>query len=394
MGLNTPAVESHVGDNELLENLLRSGDLLNSKHGVKLEEYFIERSVGSLASDMFVYGPHVENLRLLKSIPIIARVSQFGVLGSGNSSHVFRVQVPHSKRYLALKIAVYSDGSRGELELLTKMKHPNIVRTYSSTTIPQDNVTAVVFLQELCRMDLTTVCEGHHDKMKIPLVELLGYLCSITSALSYLHENDIVHRDIKAENVLISYNREAKLCDFGFSVSNGTVDRPKGTIMSIAPELAKAGHILQTVDKSQDVWSWGILLVECVFWTFPHPARLRNENARSLSWKLAELTEKPHAYSPLKYLPDPTHLVMNLRKDVNCDRNFQDTLVSALHTIRNAVHSSLKVQPKNRVSMHQLSEVMNAVHGKLKELGDDMLVPMDYSHLPNCIYCDWTSCKN
>ena len=112
---------------------------------------------------------------------------------------------------------------------------------------------------------------------------LFAQLCG---ALAHLHEKDIVHRDIKMENVLFADEGTAKLVDFGFSVSVEGNDRALsdvcGTYMYIAPEIfdpAKRGY-----GRPVDVWALGVLLFCVLAGDFPFQvsAATRVEAYRSL----------------------------------------------------------------------------------------------------------------
>ena len=89
------------------------------------------------------------------------------------------------------------------------------------------------------------------------------YACQILMALCYLHENDIMYRDMKPENILLDKEGNACLVDFGISkIMNQTTSTHSyvGTPDYVAPEiLTQKGH-----NKSVDVWCFGILLFEMV----------------------------------------------------------------------------------------------------------------------------------
>ena len=91
----------------------------------------------------------------------------------------------------------------------------------------------------------------------------------ICEGLNYCHERNIVHRDVKLENILLDEKNNIKLIDFGFSI-NITPDKKLnifcGTPSYMAPEIA--GKILYK-GAPTDVWSLGIILYILVCGTFP-----------------------------------------------------------------------------------------------------------------------------
>ena len=79
--------------------------------------------------------------------------------------------------------------------------------------------------------------------------------------MSYLHENNILHRDLKPQNILIIKGM-VKICDFGFakklSASTAFVNSIKGTPLYIAPEILSN----QRYNYKVDIWSFGIIMYE------------------------------------------------------------------------------------------------------------------------------------
>ena len=88
-----------------------------------------------------------------------------------------------------------------------------------------------------------------------------NYAKQILSAMLYLHENRILHRDLKPQNILL-YKDQVKICDFGFakkmSASTNFLQSLKGTPLYIAPEIIREKPYTHKVD----VWSFGIILFE------------------------------------------------------------------------------------------------------------------------------------
>ena len=87
------------------------------------------------------------------------------------------------------------------------------------------------------------------------------YMAELTSALAYLHSNDIIYRDIKTENILLNSEGHLVLTDFGLSKELDTQERTGtlcGTPVYLPPEMLKK----QEYGKAVDFWSVGVLLFE------------------------------------------------------------------------------------------------------------------------------------
>lgn len=89
--------------------------------------------------------------------------------------------------------------------------------------------------------------------------------------LNYLHKSAIIHRDIKAANILVTAVGKVMICDFGVSALSATTSSKRNTLMGtpnwMAPEVAQP---VPAYDSKADIWSLGIMIYEMVKGTPPH----------------------------------------------------------------------------------------------------------------------------
>ncbi|OQR97271.1 kinase [Thraustotheca clavata] len=179
------------------------------------------------------------------------------------------------KRMLPSAIEGNSDGVRDfmdEIRLCASLDHPHIVRFIGVSWSTLKDLSAV--LEYMPNGDLATLVRKKDDSespssLKLvwsPETSVKSYskiqvLSDIISGLSYLHEIQVIHRDLKAKNVLLGTQYEAKLSDFGTSrqvVLDATMTAEIGTIAWIAPEILKG----ERYRESADMYSFGVLLSE------------------------------------------------------------------------------------------------------------------------------------
>lgn len=143
-----------------------------------------------------------------------------------------------------------------EIGLQSISKHPNIVE-YIDAYLFDDDVCIVMEL--MLGGSLTDVVD-----VKRPMPEShIAYVCKkMLMALSFMHREYRLHRDIKSDNVLINFEGEVKVADFGFAI-NLTSEQAKrtsvvGTPYWMAPELIRGLEY----DSKVDIWSLGITAIE------------------------------------------------------------------------------------------------------------------------------------
>lgn len=111
---------------------------------------------------------------------------------------------------------------------------------------------------EYAGTDLSELLKKRH---KLPDDKIRLYAKQILDAMLYLHQNRILHRDLKPQNILLQKDT-IKICDFGFakqmSASTNFLNSIKGTPLYIAPEILMTRPYTHKVD----VWSFGIILYE------------------------------------------------------------------------------------------------------------------------------------
>ena len=202
----------------------------------------------------------------IKEIPKKKYITQ-KLLGVGTYGQVFLVQNKYTKEYFAMKEIpktsedLLSDNEiMDEITILKNLDHPDIVRI----TEFYNTDTSYFIISEYCKYgELFEQIKYEFSETQIAVM-----FRQILSGIAYLHSNNIIHRDLKLENILIndiekSYSTNEdlfllKIIDFGTAKIFDKNKRPRavvGSIYYIAPEV-----ILKKYGKECDMWSLGVIL--------------------------------------------------------------------------------------------------------------------------------------
>lgn len=220
-------------------------------------------------------------------------------IGSGGMADVYKAKCRVLKRWVAVKIL--KDEFINDEEFLERfereayaagsLNHPNIVSIYDVGR--EDNIYYIVMEY----VDGITLKDYIRRNGRLSWPEAAEIAMSILSALHKAHRHNIIHRDIKPQNILMTSDSVPKVADFGIARASttATVTRKVDTVGSVhyaSPEQARGGY----TDEKSDLYSVGVTLFEMLTGTVPFNA----DNPVTVALKHIE-DEPP---SVTEYVPD------------------------------------------------------------------------------------------
>ena len=187
------------------------------------------------------------------------------LIGFGGMAVVFKAYDVLENRYVAVKILKeeYLDNEefrrrfRNESKAIAMLSHPNIVKIYDVNL--SDSVQYIVMEY----IDGITLKEYIGQQKVVRWKEAIHFTVQILRALQHAHDNGIVHRDVKPQNVMLLQDGTIKVMDFGiarFARENGrtVADKAIGSVHYISPEQARG----EQTDERTDIYAVGIILYE------------------------------------------------------------------------------------------------------------------------------------
>ena len=219
-------------------------------------------------------------------------------IGEGGMATVYKARCNILKRYVAVKVLreefttdeEFIKRFNTEAQAAASLIHPNIVSIFDVGR--EDNIYYIVM--ELVQGK--TLKEIVNEDGVLPWKWSVNIAIQVASALETAHKNNIVHRDIKPHNIIITEDGIAKVTDFGIAkaVSNSTITAFGTTIGSVhyfSPEHARGGY----TDAKSDIYSLGVVMYEMLTGRVPFDADT------PVSIALKHMQEKP--VEPMKLNP-------------------------------------------------------------------------------------------
>ncbi|GMQ56899.1 Stk1 family PASTA domain-containing Ser/Thr kinase [Vallitalea sediminicola] len=196
-------------------------------------------------------------------------------VGSGGMSIVYKAKCNKLERYVAVKVLrdefcldeEFVRRFKVEAQSAASLSHHNIVNIYD---VGNDKNIYYIVMELL---DGITLKEYIKNNAPLSDAETIKIAASIASALEHAHENHIIHRDIKPQNIIITKDGNVKVADFGIArvATDKTIVAPtnaSGSVHYISPEQARGGFC----DEKSDLYSLGITMYEMATGTLPYQA--------------------------------------------------------------------------------------------------------------------------
>lgn len=263
-------------------------------------------------------------------------------IGGGGMSNVYKAKCKVLNRFVAIKIlrdeltqdSDFIDKFKQESLSAASLTHPNIVNIYDTGI--EDGIYYIVM--ELVRGE--TLKNYIKRKDKLNEQEAVRISRQVAEALKHAHINNIVHRDIKPHNILITEDGTAKVTDFGIAraSTSSTINNTSNVIGSVhyfSPEQARGGY----VDDKSDIYSLGVVMYEMITGVLPFDA----DNHISVAMK--QIQEKP--VLPSKKV-----------KNINISKAFEDIIMKCLEK-----HQSFRFQ-----NIDELLKKLTFLNGSMEQL--------------------------
>ncbi|NXY80057.1 CDK10 kinase, partial [Glareola pratincola] len=187
-------------------------------------------------------------------------------IGEGTYGIVYRARDTVTDETVALKKVRMDNEKDGmpisslrEITLLLQLQHPNIVEL--KDVVVGNHLESIFLVMGYCEQDLASLLENMQTPFSEAQVKCI--ILQVLKGLQYLHENYVIHRDLKVSNLLMTDKGCVKIADFGLARSYGMPPKPMTpkvvTLWYRAPELL-LGMTTQTT--SIDMWALGCILAE------------------------------------------------------------------------------------------------------------------------------------
>ena len=213
-------------------------------------------------------------------IPEIPGYDMLDPAGTGGTSDVFRARERKTRRVLALKVLKPAAAAHpptrkafvAEARMLERLRHPGLVRGFGVARSGR------TYFARMEYVDGRTLLELLDGGRAFTEPEALGLVVEVARVLEYLEGEQIVHRDIKPGNIMLTGENVVKLIDLGFAAETAESAEPAagaegqaddttvGTVAYLSPEQARGGNL---ADCRSDIYSLGVSLFHIAIGRLP-----------------------------------------------------------------------------------------------------------------------------
>lgn len=289
------------------------------------------------------------------------RYEIIGRIGSGGMADVYKAKDHKLNRLVAVKVmkAEFSEDKgfiakfRKEAQAAAGLAHPNVVNVYD---VGEDNGIYYIVMELVQGITLKDYITR---KGKLTVREATSIAIQVSLGLEAAHKSNIIHRDVKPQNIIISTDGKVKLSDFGIAraaSSNTISSNVMGSVHYSSPEQVRGGYS----DAKSDIYSLGITMYEMVTGHVPF------DGDTTVAIAIKHLQEEME--SPRKYVPDlPYSLEQIIFK---CTQKSVDRRYSSMSEVIEDLKHSLLDPNGNFVTLTPLSSHAQTVMLSQDELND------------------------
>lgn len=245
-------------------------------------------------------------------------------LGQGAMGVVYKATDPLIDRVVAIKTISlnlaqeereeYEARFYQEAKAAGRLSHPNIVTIFDVGRSGDIAYIAMEFLQGRELRDIL------NDGQLLPVDQALDIVAQVATGLSYAHDHDIVHRDVKPSNVMVGQDGHVKITDFGIArMASAGVRTQTGMVLGSPKYMSPEQVTGKAIDRRSDVFSLGVMLYEVLTGQPP----FMGENVNAIMYQtLNAIPAPPSTLNPA--VPDMLNFIVAkaLAKDV--DVRYQD----------------------------------------------------------------------
>ena len=275
-------------------------------------------------------------------------------LGEGGMGVVYLAEDTKLKRRVAIKflpkhISANSDEQKRfeiEAQASAALNHPNIATIHSIETLDDP--------------DPGNELKQRIEESPISINEALDIAIKIGEGLQATHERDIVHRDIKSANIMLTPKGQVKIMDFGLAKIKGSVNLTQAgstvrTIAYMSPEQAQGGE----VDRRSDIFSFGVVIYEMLTSQLP----FQGEHQAAIIYSIVNEDPQPVARFNDKVSEDLERIIHKaLAKDKEERYQHVDDILGGLKREKKASSGYIKVSAVAPVKTAKSPETIEAAN--------------------------------
>lgn len=184
-------------------------------------------------------------------------------VGSGGMADVYKARDQRLNRFVAIKIlkpeysndAKFVSKFRGEAQSVAGLSHPNVVNVYD---VGEDDDLYYIVMELVEGITLKRFIE---KKGRLDVKEAIGIGVQIAQGMQAAHDNSIIHRDIKPQNIIISKEGKVKVTDFGIAKA-ATSNTITSNAMGSVHYIVRSRQEVVTADEKSDIYSLGVTMYE------------------------------------------------------------------------------------------------------------------------------------